>query len=363
MATKTTFIAITDNGATWTRTSGTMDYTHALQTAAKDGARPGIYSWHKSEAAAIKAAGARYVRENFSTKVLEVTGVPSNSPEAKAAVALDPTKVKATPIKAEDVPAGAWAAEVTPEEAPAEVVTEAPVQEPVQAEEIVSDDEIVAEAEALNGGPVQAEEEAYTPAEAEAYYAGNISEYTAARGRVAVDQVLEAMASSPNTIRELDRTLAEAQDPTVKAHLYRLRDILSAVKAAGLPETISGHQLGEHLAQAAESLATPEISAPLRDPVQATQILEAAAAYQLAHTDYLRIVGTGSTQEDAREARRYAAQARLRGLALTADLDPTHGLVTAHSYALATGSRGCTHETVHADGTSESWTWPPAYLT
>ncbi|WP_280428296.1 hypothetical protein [Nocardia brasiliensis] len=74
---RNTYVATMSNGATETRSSATMDYTHALE-----GCRDGkhyIYSWHKSQAAAVKASGAR------GGTVVAVTAYPYSSPEAKAA--------------------------------------------------------------------------------------------------------------------------------------------------------------------------------------------------------------------------------------------------------------------------------------
>jgi hypothetical protein len=75
-----TFTATAPNGATFTRTSGTMAYTHVLMTGNQDGTSWGPYSWHKSAAAAEKArsgkVGAYFVEQGYQSDV--VPAVPTS---------------------------------------------------------------------------------------------------------------------------------------------------------------------------------------------------------------------------------------------------------------------------------------------
>lgn len=56
-----TFTATAPNGETFTRTSGTMPYTSVLMVADPGTENWAPYSWHRSEAAAHKAANGTYV--------------------------------------------------------------------------------------------------------------------------------------------------------------------------------------------------------------------------------------------------------------------------------------------------------------
>lgn len=55
MAIGTAFSATTSTGETFTRMSRTCVYTHAIQATSPYDGRVVIYSWHKTESAAVKA--------------------------------------------------------------------------------------------------------------------------------------------------------------------------------------------------------------------------------------------------------------------------------------------------------------------
>lgn len=74
---RNTYVATMPNGAIETRSSATMDYTHA--TAGCRNGKHYISAWHKSEAAAVKNS-----RTHGGT-VVAVTAYPYGSPEARAA--------------------------------------------------------------------------------------------------------------------------------------------------------------------------------------------------------------------------------------------------------------------------------------
>lgn len=75
MSAKIEFTATAPNGETFTRTSGTMPYTHVLMVAGKGESDFGPWSWHKSAAAAFKASQEGYHQDNHRTKV--VPAVPT----------------------------------------------------------------------------------------------------------------------------------------------------------------------------------------------------------------------------------------------------------------------------------------------
>ncbi|QPX62209.1 hypothetical protein PBI_INDLOVU_95 [Mycobacterium phage Indlovu] len=75
MAAKIEFTATAPSGETFTRTSGTMPYTHVLLVAGKGESDFGPWSWHKSAAAAFKASQESYHQDNHRTKV--VPAVPT----------------------------------------------------------------------------------------------------------------------------------------------------------------------------------------------------------------------------------------------------------------------------------------------
>lgn len=87
MSANITYVAIAHDGTVHTRSSKTMPYTHAI-IVRSDGTS-GPYSWHKSYAAAVKATGTvdkRLAgRPGARCYVVEVTGYPYSSPEAKRA--------------------------------------------------------------------------------------------------------------------------------------------------------------------------------------------------------------------------------------------------------------------------------------
>ncbi|AGU92009.1 hypothetical protein ADAWI_98 [Mycobacterium phage Adawi] len=75
-----TFTATAPNGDTFTRTTGSMAYTHVLMTGNEDGTSWGPYSWHKSAAAAAKAGsgktGAYFAEHGYRAEV--VPAVPTS---------------------------------------------------------------------------------------------------------------------------------------------------------------------------------------------------------------------------------------------------------------------------------------------
>ncbi|ACF05097.1 hypothetical protein Nigel_95 [Mycobacterium phage Nigel] len=71
-----TFTATAPNGTTFTRTTGSMAYTHVLMTGNEDGTNWGPYSWHKSAAAAAKA-GSGKVGAYFAEQGYQATVVPA----------------------------------------------------------------------------------------------------------------------------------------------------------------------------------------------------------------------------------------------------------------------------------------------
>ena len=71
-----TFTATAPNGQAFTRTTGSMAYTHVLMTANVDGTSWSPYSWHKSAAAAEKARSGK-VGAYFAEKGWESNVVPT----------------------------------------------------------------------------------------------------------------------------------------------------------------------------------------------------------------------------------------------------------------------------------------------
>lgn len=99
---KTTFVATTPRGQVFTRSSGTMKYTHVLVLTERDSvsetaqitpSKQWVTSWHTSEALAVKAGGNRWF-EKYLKSYVAVEAFPYSSPEAKAARKADVTKQK-----------------------------------------------------------------------------------------------------------------------------------------------------------------------------------------------------------------------------------------------------------------------------
>lgn len=63
-----TYTATNPDGITQTRSSGTMAYTHAVSVMREDGKGWGLFSWHKSYAAAVKAANGGYAAKLYSSR-------------------------------------------------------------------------------------------------------------------------------------------------------------------------------------------------------------------------------------------------------------------------------------------------------
>ncbi|ABD58216.1 hypothetical protein PBI_COOPER_99 [Mycobacterium phage Cooper] len=81
MAATVTFTATAANGETYTRTSGTMPYTHVLMV------NNSAYSWHKSPAAAEKARSGK-VGAHFAEQGWESDVVPAVPTSVQGVVAL-----------------------------------------------------------------------------------------------------------------------------------------------------------------------------------------------------------------------------------------------------------------------------------
>ncbi|MFC9874832.1 hypothetical protein [Nocardia salmonicida] len=74
----TTFVAVSKYGRVFTRSTKTMEYTHAV-LATKTDSTEVAWSWHKTEAAARKAAG----NVLYATQVVDLVALPYSSAEAK----------------------------------------------------------------------------------------------------------------------------------------------------------------------------------------------------------------------------------------------------------------------------------------
>lgn len=71
-----TYTATNPDGITQTRSSGTMAYTHAVSVMREDGKGWGIYSWHKSYSAAMKASNSGYAAKLYPSRRI-VEAVPT----------------------------------------------------------------------------------------------------------------------------------------------------------------------------------------------------------------------------------------------------------------------------------------------
>lgn len=80
-----TYIATMTNGQVATRSSRTMEYTHAVQVTSKRDGTTFVLSWHKSAAGAAKQTGGRTADYYSDIQILLVTAHPYSSKEAKAA--------------------------------------------------------------------------------------------------------------------------------------------------------------------------------------------------------------------------------------------------------------------------------------
>ncbi|AYB70639.1 hypothetical protein SEA_SERENDIPITOUS_98 [Mycobacterium phage Serendipitous] len=135
MAAKIEFTAIAPNGESFTRTSGTMPYTHVLMTGSAEGEGWGPYSWHKSHAAAEKArsgkTGAYFATKGYRSEVVEAV----------------PTAVKGKATVGEFAAENGWAEDAinalieaksakSQAALPIEVEPEAPVADPVETEAV-----------------------------------------------------------------------------------------------------------------------------------------------------------------------------------------------------------------------------------
>ncbi|KZS75907.1 hypothetical protein A4G26_22225 [Mycobacterium kansasii] len=108
MPARITYTATAPNGETFPRTSATMRYTHALLCADDGADNWGAWSWHKTGAAADKAANNGVVR-NSQRKVVPVE-------VTKVAGKIDPADTFALDAKARlDAAKAAPVAEAAPE--------------------------------------------------------------------------------------------------------------------------------------------------------------------------------------------------------------------------------------------------------
>ncbi|AER49010.1 hypothetical protein SEA_DONNY_97 [Mycobacterium phage Donny] len=133
MAAKIEFTATAPNGETFTRTSGTMPYTHVLMTGGSEGDGWGPYSWHKSYAAAEKArsgkTGAYFATKGYRSEIVEAV----------------PTAVRGKAVVGEFTAENGWAEDAInalieaknapkADELPIEIEAEAPGVDPVETE-------------------------------------------------------------------------------------------------------------------------------------------------------------------------------------------------------------------------------------
>ena len=73
---KTTYVAVLPNNTIQTRASDSMRYTHALAVQGGAGGHSwGVYSWHMSEANALKAAGGRIRQHHARVLVVPVEAI------------------------------------------------------------------------------------------------------------------------------------------------------------------------------------------------------------------------------------------------------------------------------------------------
>jgi|SRR5690349_2097389 len=214
MAAKIEFTATAPNGETFTRTSGTMPYTHVLMVAGKGESDFGPWSWHKSAAAAFKASQEGYHQDNHRTKVVPAV----------------PTAVKG---KAEvgDFPADkGWQAEAIDALIIAKGAPKAKVEQP----ELVEATEVEAEESPVDE-PVVTQPEAEVQAEAvEAGEATPIAPAKPKGGKVAQRQALGALVHQA-VQAILDGELPEgmtADDAALQLDTW-LRYIPNGARAAG----------------------------------------------------------------------------------------------------------------------------------
>ena len=82
---RNTYVTTLSDGTVAARSSATMAYTHAVE--ACRGGKHFVWSWHKTQRAAVKACNdiARHGVTAHAVAVVEVTAYPYSSPQAKAA--------------------------------------------------------------------------------------------------------------------------------------------------------------------------------------------------------------------------------------------------------------------------------------
>ena len=95
---KTTYAAVSPAGDVFTRASATRPYTHAVIVQNRDGGAWGAYSYHLSEAGAVKQAnaGGGFLRSRYArVLVVDVTPIELTGKALKMTLAAMSEGVKA----------------------------------------------------------------------------------------------------------------------------------------------------------------------------------------------------------------------------------------------------------------------------